>query len=46
MPAGTAVAVTDSILYYMEEKAWEVNEIYAKKQKNSDRMYNTGISFI
>jgi len=31
MPAGTAVAVTDSILADMEMKAWKVNEIYAEK---------------
>ncbi len=36
MPAGTPVAITDSILAYIETKLWEVNDDYAQLYEKSD----------
>jgi len=40
LPAGTSVAVTDSILQYMEQAVWRVNADYRKTHDSSDVVTN------
>ena len=38
MEEGTNVAITDSILNVIEEKAWKVNEVFTEKQGTGDQV--------
>ncbi|MGR3810566.1 efflux RND transporter permease subunit [Jiulongibacter sp. NS-SX5] len=46
MEEGTNVSITDSILNYIEEKAWEVNDIYTEKQGSGDQVFENVIKNI
>ncbi|AWV98004.1 efflux RND transporter permease subunit [Arcticibacterium luteifluviistationis] len=39
MEEGTNVAITDSIISYIEKKAWEVNEEYTERQGTGDQVF-------
>ncbi|KPM47944.1 efflux RND transporter permease subunit [Jiulongibacter sediminis] len=46
MEEGTNVSITDSILTYIEKKAWEVNEEYTEKQGTGDEVFQSVIKNI
>ncbi|SOE22872.1 Multidrug efflux pump subunit AcrB [Spirosomataceae bacterium TFI 002] len=46
MAEGTNVAITDSILTYVEKKAWEINEIFTEKQGTEDQIVENIIKTI
>jgi multidrug efflux pump subunit AcrB len=43
MEEGTNVALTDSILTFIEKKAWEVSEVYTKKQGTGEEVFQNVI---
>ncbi len=46
MEEGTNVSITDSILNYIEEKAWEVNKEFTEKQGTGDEVFQNVIKNI
>lgn len=46
MEEGTNVALTDSILTFIEEKAWEVNEVFTKEQGTGEQVFENVIKRI
>jgi multidrug efflux pump subunit AcrB len=46
MEEGTNVAITDSILAYIEKKAWEVNTVYTEEQGTGDEVFENIIKRI
>lgn len=46
MEEGTNVALTDSILSFIEKKAWQVNEVYTEKQGTGEQVFQNVIKRI
>ena len=46
MPEGTSVQITDSIISNIEEKVWEVNKTYTKKQTGNQQVVENVIKSI
>ncbi len=46
MPEGTSVQITDSIISHIEEKVWEVNKTYTKKQTGNQQVVENVIKSI